>query len=313
MAFKPIARGLAGGISACSPACSAAAARSGRRRDGAIKPFAAGGVIGTPTYFPLAPGGVGLAGEAGPEAIMPLARGPDGRLGVAMAGGRGAASITIHIRRPTPTASAARRVYLTGQIARAVRAAARERERRGRCDVQRIASAAFHEVLFPLDIALKSAGGPERRTEIVTLGSGREERNARWAHSRRRYDAGYGVQDARGAVGGGRLFRGAARPAVRLSLARPARSFLGGAGRAPRRSTRRSAPATARRTAFQLVKTYGGVYAPYQRPIAKPVAGSVRVAVDGVEQTAGHRLHLRSDDRRRHVSRRAHSAPPARR
>ena len=53
---------------------------------------------------------------------------------------------------------------------------------------------AFHEVLFPLDIALKSAGGPERRTEIVTLGSGREERNARWAHSRRRYDAGYGVR-----------------------------------------------------------------------------------------------------------------------
>src|SRR2546429_8347074 len=52
----------------------------------------------------------------------------------------------------------------------------------------------FHEILFPLDIALKSAGGPERKTEIVALGSGREERNARWGHSRRRYDAGYGVK-----------------------------------------------------------------------------------------------------------------------
>src|ERR1041385_3559591 len=52
----------------------------------------------------------------------------------------------------------------------------------------------FHEILFPLDIALRSAGGPERRTEIVTFGSGREARNARWAHSRRRYDAGYGVK-----------------------------------------------------------------------------------------------------------------------
>src|SRR5690606_9781046 len=52
----------------------------------------------------------------------------------------------------------------------------------------------FHEVLFPLDIALKSAGGPQRRTEIVTFGSGREQRNARWAHSRRRYDAGYGIK-----------------------------------------------------------------------------------------------------------------------
>jgi uncharacterized phage protein (TIGR02218 family) len=63
-------------------------------------------------------------------------------------------------------------------------------------------TAAFHEILFPLDIALKSAGGPERRTDIVALGSGREERNARWAHSRRRYDAGYGVKtfEALGAV-----------------------------------------------------------------------------------------------------------------
>src|ERR1041384_4150334 len=52
----------------------------------------------------------------------------------------------------------------------------------------------FHEILFPLDIAIKSAGGPERKTEIVALGSGREERNARWANSRRRYDAGYGVK-----------------------------------------------------------------------------------------------------------------------
>ena len=52
---------------------------------------------------------------------------------------------------------------------------------------------AFNDFLFPLDIALRSAGGPQRRTEIVALGSGREERNARWAHSRRRYDAGYGV------------------------------------------------------------------------------------------------------------------------
>ena len=44
----------------------------------------------------------------------------------------------------------------------------------------------FHEILFPLDIALRSAGGPQRRTDVVALGSGTEERNARWAHSRRR-------------------------------------------------------------------------------------------------------------------------------
>ena len=47
---------------------------------------------------------------------------------------------------------------------------------------------------FPLDVSLNGRGGPERRTEIVTLGSNRESRNARWAHSRRRYEAGYGVK-----------------------------------------------------------------------------------------------------------------------
>ena len=53
---------------------------------------------------------------------------------------------------------------------------------------------AFHDVLFPLDIALNSDGGPTRRTEIVALASGREERNAVWAGSRRQWNAGYGVK-----------------------------------------------------------------------------------------------------------------------
>jgi X-X-X-Leu-X-X-Gly heptad repeat protein len=82
------------------------------------QPFATGGVIGTPTYFPLG-NRVGLAGEAGPEAIMPLTRGSDGRLGVAAAGG-GAPNVTVNIA--TSDAESFRRsdVYLTGLIARAV-------------------------------------------------------------------------------------------------------------------------------------------------------------------------------------------------
>jgi phage-related minor tail protein len=88
-------------------------------RMGAIKPFAGGGVIGTPTYFPLSTGGLGLAGEAGPEAILPLARTPDGRLGV-MSRGTGQGNILIQI--VTPDAESFRRseAYVTGQIARAV-------------------------------------------------------------------------------------------------------------------------------------------------------------------------------------------------
>jgi lambda family phage tail tape measure protein len=83
-------------------------------------PFASGGVIGTPSYFPLASGGMGLAGEAGPEAIIPLARGSDGQLGVAMSGRAQAPNITIQIAAPDPSSFRRSEAYITGQIARAV-------------------------------------------------------------------------------------------------------------------------------------------------------------------------------------------------
>ncbi|MBS0536875.1 MAG: phage tail tape measure protein [Proteobacteria bacterium] len=107
-AFKGLARGISGGFD------------EGGNGGGIlnITPFATGGVIGTPTYFPLA-GGLGLAGEAGPEAIMPLSRGPDGRLGIA-GGGSPAANITVHIATPDADSFRRSEAYLTGQIARAV-------------------------------------------------------------------------------------------------------------------------------------------------------------------------------------------------
>jgi phage-related minor tail protein len=86
---------------------------------GAIKPFAAGGVIGTPTYFPLRDGGLGLVGEAGPEAILPLSRTADGKLGVAAQGGT-PTGITINITTPDADSFRRSEVYVTGQIARAV-------------------------------------------------------------------------------------------------------------------------------------------------------------------------------------------------
>lgn len=146
---------------------------------------------------------------------------------------------------------------------------------------------AFHEALFPLDIALKSAGGPQRRTDVVVLGSGREERNARWAHSRRRYDAGYGVKTFEALSQAiaffeerrGRLYGFRWRDRLDHSSAAPDAAVTAidqvlGTG-------------DGTTAAFQLVKTYGSLYSPYQRPIAKPVPGSVRVAVAGVEATAG--------------------------
>jgi phage-related minor tail protein len=82
-------------------------------------PFASGGVIGAPSYFPMA-GGLGLAGEAGPEAIVPLSRGPGGRLGVAMSGGGAPANVTVQIMTPDAAGFRRSESYLTGQIARAV-------------------------------------------------------------------------------------------------------------------------------------------------------------------------------------------------
>lgn len=141
--------------------------------------------------------------------------------------------------------------------------------------------AAFHEILFPLDIALRGAGGPERRTEIVTLASGREERNTRWAHSRRRYDAGYGVrsfealsqavaffEERRGRLHGfrwrDRLDHASAAPGAAVTPFDQTIGIGDGAN-----------------AAFALKKIYGGAFEPYARPIVKPVAGSVVVAVDG--------------------------------
>jgi phage-related minor tail protein len=120
LAFKPLEKSLTSGISSLLSGLTGSAggaSASLTAASGAIKPFASGGVIGTPTYFPLANGGVGLAGEAGPEAIMPLARGRDGRLGIA-----GGSGNTINVQIATPDLDNFRRSesYITGQIARAV-------------------------------------------------------------------------------------------------------------------------------------------------------------------------------------------------
>ncbi|QKV18627.1 phage tail tape measure protein [Oricola thermophila] len=87
---------------------------------GADAMFAGGGVLAAPAYFPLAGGRTGLAGEAGPEAILPLERGPDGRLGVAAQGGGG--PVTVNVTISTPDVHSFRRseAQVTAALARAV-------------------------------------------------------------------------------------------------------------------------------------------------------------------------------------------------
>lgn len=145
----------------------------------------------------------------------------------------------------------------------------------------------FHEVRFPIEIALGARGGPERRTEIVTTSTGREERNARWALSRRRFDAGYGVRSIEGLSAIVAFFeeRRGRLHGFRFRDRLDWTSAPGNAPPAPFDQTIGTGNGSL--TAFQLVKVYGASFAPYGRPITKPVQGSVRVAVAGAERTAG--------------------------
>ncbi len=98
VAMRPVSSALGGllaqGVQAALPFANGAAFSQGR-----VVPFATGGVVSSPTTFPMK-GATGLMGEAGPEAIMPLSRGPDGRLGVQMQGGGRPVSVVFNITTP---------------------------------------------------------------------------------------------------------------------------------------------------------------------------------------------------------------------
>ncbi len=140
----------------------------------------------------------------------------------------------------------------------------------------------FHEVRFPLRVALGTSGGPVRRTDIVSLSNGRENRNRRWQDARRRYDAGSGVRsvddlyavlaffEARAGQFHGFRFRDpvdhkSCAPGAAVS---DADQFLGAADGVT--------------ASFALVKRYADAGGEAVRRIDKPVAGSVVLSVGGV-------------------------------
>ncbi len=139
----------------------------------------------------------------------------------------------------------------------------------------------FHEVRFPTSLSFGSVGGPERRTEIVTLTNGFEERNTPWEHSRRRYDAGVGLRSLddvealiaffearRGQLFGFRWKDWADFKSCPASRVIGAEDQVIGRGDGVVR-------------VFGLAKTYLSGDVTYVRPIVKPVAGTIRVAVAG--------------------------------
>lgn len=142
---------------------------------------------------------------------------------------------------------------------------------------------AFHQTRFPLDVALGARGGPERLTEVVTLASGAEERNSRWANSRRRYDAGYGIKslaDMQAVL----AFFEERRGRFHSFLWRDGLDYSSSTPEVSVSATDQSIGiGDGTITQFQLTKRYGGSFDPYDRPITKPVAASLLVALDGVE------------------------------
>ncbi len=145
---------------------------------------------------------------------------------------------------------------------------------------------AIDEVPFPLAVALRATGGPERRTEIVVLGSGREVRNARWADSRRRWDAGSGIRSlddlaevlAFFEARRGRLHGFLYRDPLDDRSCPPSRAV------GPLDQTLAIADGVT--ATFALIKTYGTTR-PWTRAITRPGRDTVRVAVAGVEKTRG--------------------------
>lgn len=140
---------------------------------------------------------------------------------------------------------------------------------------------AFHETVFPAALSFGSSGGPERRTEIISLASGFEERNSSWAHARRHYDAGIGLRSLddlheliaffearRGMLHGFRWLDWADCKSCKPSSSPSAIDQVIGVGDG----------ATA---SFGLQKTYVSGDESYVRPIGKPVAPTVELALAG--------------------------------
>jgi len=154
---------------------------------------------------------------------------------------------------------------------------------------------AFHDIRFPANLSFGSIGGPERRTDIVTLANGFEERNTPWAHARRYYDAGVGLRslddvarliaffEARqGRLHGFRWKDWADfKSCLPSATVGPLDQFIGrGDGQ---------------KITFQLVKTYDSGAQSYARVIAKPVEGSVKVALGGDTKVEGLEFAVNAD------------------
>jgi uncharacterized protein (TIGR02217 family) len=149
---------------------------------------------------------------------------------------------------------------------------------------------AFHEIRFPDNISRGARGGPERRTQIVELASGDEERNASWVNSRRRYDVAYGIRRADDLASvvaffearNGRLHGFRYKDWADYKSCPPSQAITA--------TDQQIGTGAGSLNTFQLLKRYTSGAQTWVRTIAKPVAGTVRVALGMVEQLSGWTL-----------------------
>jgi uncharacterized protein (TIGR02217 family) len=141
---------------------------------------------------------------------------------------------------------------------------------------------AFHEVRFPLRVALGTSGGPVRRTDIVSLSNGRENRNRRWQDARRRYDAGSGVRSVDDLYAVLAFFEARAGQCHGFRFRDPVDHKSCAPGQTVTSGNQQIGTADGTKAAFQLVKRYADAGGETVRTIEKPVAGSVTLSVAGL-------------------------------
>lgn len=124
-AMKPVTDHIAGGIGGVLNGILGFA-DGGAFTQGKVTPFARGGVVSQPVTFPMR-GGLGLMGEAGPEAIMPLARGADGKLGVRSGGGGRPVNVVMNIQTPDAVGFQRSQSQIAAQMSRALSRGQRNR------------------------------------------------------------------------------------------------------------------------------------------------------------------------------------------
>lgn len=144
----------------------------------------------------------------------------------------------------------------------------------------------FHEVRLPARLAFGSTGGIERRTEIVTLASGFERRSTPWAEGRRRYLIGATLRSLSDMAALTAFFEARKGQLYGFRFRDFADYRSCSSGEAPGPTDQALGVGDGSRTSFQLVKRYGEGESALQRRISKPVAGTVRVTVDGLETSA---------------------------